>query len=435
MILRLLVCMPLALLNGVRWLRVAQREHYLAGRVSRFAWRWRVIGIGLPFRGTRPGPLAWTRRMKTLAAVFALVELVYISLGWGLAVVGVLFAPVLVDIALYITSPIENALGGRWVARAKKKLAAIRPTVVAITGSYGKTSTKGYVAHLVSGTRTVVATPGSFNNRLGLARSINENLAVGTEVFIAEMGTYGRGEIRAMCAWVQPKVAAITAIGPVHLERFGSEDRIVEAKSEIFERAEVAIVNADDPRLVTLDSGKRTVRTHATDPLVDLAPDSAAPTNVAVAIAIARELSVGDEVIASRLPSLPAAEHRLTVSRSPAGFTIIDDTFNANPASARRALEALQRHATEDGRRVVVTPGMYELGPRQRSENEAFGKAAAEIATDVVVVGRTNRAALRAGAPEAVVMRTRERAVEWVRANLGPGDVVVYVNDQPDHYP
>ena len=86
----------------------------------------------------------------------------------------------------------------------------------------------------------VVASPASFNNRAGLARTINEHLAPGTDVLVAEMGTYGPGEIRDMCRFVPPDIAAITAIGPVHLERMRSEDRITEAKSEIFERASVA---------------------------------------------------------------------------------------------------------------------------------------------------------------------------------------------------
>ena len=435
--LRLALGMALVALNGVRWLRVAQREHYLPGRVTRVAWWWRFVGLGLGFRGRRPGPLAWTRRLRTIAAVWAVLSLVLVAASWPTAALAVVGAPLLVDAALFVTAPIERRLGEKWVRAARRRLDAVRPTVVAITGSYGKTSTKGYVAHLVSPVRSVVATPGSFNNRLGLARAINENLVPGTEVFVAEMGTYGPGEIRDLCEWCPPRVAAITAIGPVHLERFRTEERIVTAKAEIFERAEVAVLNGDDPRLAklapTLD--KRVVTVHATDALVDLAPPGAPPTNVAVAIAIARELGVGDDTLRARVPTLPVADHRLTQSTSDKGFTIIDDTFNANPAGTRLALSALARSATPDGRRVVVSPGMYELGPRQAEENTAFARAAAEAATDVLIVGRTNRAALRAGAPQARRFSTREQAVGWVRDNLGHGDVVVYVNDHPDHYP
>jgi UDP-N-acetylmuramoyl-tripeptide--D-alanyl-D-alanine ligase len=120
-----------------------------------------------------------------------------------------------------------------------------------------------------------------------------------------------------------------------------------------------------------------------------------------------------------------------------AGVVVIDDTYNANPAGARAALAALSRRGS--GRRVVVTPGMIELGPRQYEENSAFAAKAAEVATDLVIVGRTNRRALLEGAAggrvSVNVVDSRDEAVAWVRSTLESGDVVVYENDLPDHYP
>ena len=113
--------------------------------------------------------------------------------------------PVLVDLACAVTGPFERLAVGTYVRRARERLREVAPTVVAITGSYGKTGTKGYVAHLVAGTKTVVASPASFNNRAGLARAVNENLVDGTEVFVAEMGTYGPGEIAELCSWLRPR--------------------------------------------------------------------------------------------------------------------------------------------------------------------------------------------------------------------------------------
>jgi UDP-N-acetylmuramoyl-tripeptide--D-alanyl-D-alanine ligase len=250
------VCSSVA--AGLRWLRVAQREHYLPGSVTRFAVRWwglganRLLAVAValgvvlsrrsPLAGvvgslavaTRPvglsiigrtAPLVWTRRLRTLAAVWAVLHLAVVGIGtlvgWTVpvAVAAAALVPVLVDAALAVTAPLEDRWAQPYVRRAEAKLKQVRPTVVAITGSYGKTSTKGYVAHLVAGTKQVVPTPHSFNNRAGLARAINEHLALGTEVFVAEMGTYGRGEIAELCRFVPPDIAVITAIGPVHLER------------------------------------------------------------------------------------------------------------------------------------------------------------------------------------------------------------------------
>jgi UDP-N-acetylmuramoyl-tripeptide--D-alanyl-D-alanine ligase len=120
------------------------------------------------------------------------------------------------------------------------------------------------------------------------------------------------------------------------------------------------------------------------------------------------------------------------------GVTVIDDTFNANPAGAAAALSLLARHGA-GGRRVVVTPGMVELGGDQDRENEAFARAAAAVATDVLIVQRTNRAPLQrgaaGGAASVMLVDTREDAVAWVREHLGPGDAVLYENDLPDHFP
>jgi UDP-N-acetylmuramoyl-tripeptide--D-alanyl-D-alanine ligase len=140
--------------------------------------------------------------------------------------------------------------------------------------------------------------------------------------------------------------------------------------------------------------------------------------------------------------------HRLEAGRSPAGFAVLDDTYNSNPSGAREALAALVAQPVAPGasaepgsrRLVVVTPGMVELGRRQAEENRAFASAAALAATDLVVVGRTNRRALVAGStvPDGATVHlvaNREKAVAWVRANLAAGDVVLYENDLPDHYP
>jgi len=512
-----LACAP----AGLRWLRVAQREHYLAGSATRFAarwWRvtplngtlaaaivatavlsvwWPLVGVaaaagvaagpvGLSLKG-RTSPLAWTRRLRTLALVWGLLEVVVVVVGVVLgpaapvAVLAALAVPLLVDLACLVTGPVERRLGTRFVDEARARLARVDPTVVAVTGSYGKTSTKGHIAHLVRPSRTVVATPASFNNRAGLARAINEHLADGTEVFVAEMGTYGPGEIADLCRWCPPDVSVITAIGPVHLERFGTEERIVEAKSEILAAADDVVLAVDDPRLAALADraeagGKRVRRCSATDSRADVSvvrhdewhpqvsvladgdllaehvplPTGVQPSNLACAIAVALVLGVEPEAIGERLADLPPVDHRLQAVRSASGVTILDDTYNSNPAGAAEALVALGGLAPAGGpgkaagpdRLVVVTPGMVELGSRQFEENRRFAAATADVADHLVIVGRTNRRALLAGAGsvagspmQVTLVDHREQAVAWVRQHLGPGDAVLYENDLPDHYP
>ncbi len=511
---------------GLRWLRVAQREHYESRSCGRFAVRWwlsttpgnRVLSaigvggvlgsalwppaalataavvaagpIGLGLAG-RTKPLAWTRRLRVLAGIWAAEQVVWFSLAaWAGTVlapvgaiagaVGAIGVPLLMDLALGLSSPIESKAAAGWVDKAAAKLKRLSPQVVGITGSYGKTTTKGYVAHLCAKKYSVLASPASFNNALGLARTVNEHLLGGTELLVAEMGAYRRGEIAALCEWMRPTIGVVTALGPVHLERFGSEEATAQAKSELPNSAEVAVVSQSHPALVKMTesleaTGKRVWRcSDRPDPSAsviamrsgdrlliearppvgaphhqevfkaDLECPSGAPSNIACAVATALELGVDWDQIVSLIPTLPTAAHRLERQVSPAGVVVLDDTYNSNPAGARLALAALSESGSPDGRKVLVTPGMVELGPRQAAENEALGRYAAGVATHLVIVGLTNKRALAQGARrateegakmEVILVSSRPKAVEWVREHLGEGDAVLYENDLPDHFP
>lgn len=500
---------------GIKWLRVVQREHYLPGSVLTMYLLWArssplnlalgalpflaavmsvtlqqptlalVIGsvglavfpVGLSVRG-RSSKLAWTSRLWRLAILGTVLTIMaallfqevegLLTRGRGdamlLNVLTIAAFIGLLEVAVRVTEPLERRLSQPFVDEASKTLARIKPIVVGVTGSYGKTSTKGYVRDLVDGTLRVVASPASFNNRMGLSRAVNEHLPGDAQVFIAEMGTYGPGEIADLCRWLPPNIAVITAIGPVHLERFKTEANIVAAKSEILEPASMVVLNVDHPALREL-ADRITDKTiwrcgigeQATDVRVrpgdegglDLIVQGTSigmvktpgifAANLACAIAVALELGVDPALIVTRSEGLESPPHRQTVSVGSSGFTIIDDTFNANPAGAARALVVLAAHGGPEARRVVVTPGMVELGSRQVDENVLFAAAAAAVADDVVVVGNTNRRALKegtsSGSASVIVVRARRQAVEWVRSNLGPGDVVLYENDLPDHYP
>jgi UDP-N-acetylmuramoyl-tripeptide--D-alanyl-D-alanine ligase len=486
-------------LAAIRWLRVAQREHYLAGSVTRFAVRWwvgvmpnplalvvgvvaAVIGfqwwpagvgaiallaaapIGLGLKG-RSSPLAWTARLERVAALAGVLTVATLvpSALFGVAPLVVLAVPVIIDLSLALLSPLERKMGDQWVEKAARGLERSGARVVAITGSYGKTSTKVMAAHLLSGLASTVASPASFNNRMGLARSINEGLAPGTEIFVAEMGIYGPGEIADLCSWIPPEVGVMTAIGPVHLERMKTEEAIAEAKREILARVRVGVINIDHPLLARIADEESTrievIRCSSAGSVVtgDVHADPVSGRvtvggtdigsfdhtalhagNVACAVGIVVALGLDPALVSERLATIPPAPNRQVASISASGFTIIDDTFNSNPSGARSALARLA--ATRAVRRVLVTPGMVELGPIQERENRALAREAGSIVTDLVVVGRTNRAALLAGAEEAgltsvIVVGTREEAVEWVRQNLAAGDAVLYENDLPDHFP
>jgi UDP-N-acetylmuramoyl-tripeptide--D-alanyl-D-alanine ligase len=502
-----------------RWLRVLQREHYEPSAMLMFLGRWTAPPIapakathslrnrrpltlsawlfiafvvaliidtqshghlkvllvvvtalygyfapqGLTMKG-RTSPLVWTRRLRTTAIVAATIAVIIVavvatrSAVMFPALLIVWAVPPLLDVTTRLLRPFEKRNARKFIAKASARLARVHPRVIAITGSYGKTSTKNHLADILRPDGTTVATPKSFNNQAGLSRAINEGLIDGTTNFIAEMGTYGVGEIAALCEWCPPSISIITAIGPVHLERMKSIETIERAKFEITEKATTVIVNVDDDRLAQWPKrlmGKKVVtasslssnahvRVRVDGPTWGIevggqkigqvpAPVGVQPSNVACAIAAALELGVPLEEISRRCVFTPVA-NRLQSAQAGSGVWVIDDTFNANPASAMAALRVLESLEVE-GRRVVVTPGMIELGDRQWAENARFADVVRERGFELVVVGRTNAAALLEGDHDARRFDFRDEAVSWVRANLVAGDAVLYLNDLPDHYP
>jgi UDP-N-acetylmuramoyl-tripeptide--D-alanyl-D-alanine ligase len=500
-----------------RWLRVLQREHYDPSSLLRFLARWSsptlptakgfqrahprrpftlthlllvvmaltivlraydalavaagAYGLfcpwGLSIRGTTSA-LNWTRRLRTTALLAGGFSVLVAVLGafsaqpfLGAAIM-VLAVPPVLDLATRLLRPIEDRKAQKFVDQAVQRLEHVRPRVVAITGSYGKTSTKNYLSTLLGPDQAVVASPRSYNNRAGLSRAINENLAEGTRIFIAEMGTYGPGEIRELTSWCRPDVAVVTAIGPVHLERMKTLDVVEAAKREITERASIVVLNVDDARLRTWVAplraqGTRVVTTGSTSDGVDArvlvegghwtlvvegtnlgsldAVVGVQPTNLACAMGAALALGVDAKSFLERARALTPVANRLNVVTAPSGVVVVDDTFNANPASAQAALAVLSSLELT-GRRVVVTPGLVELGSEQHSENLRLAQRIAGVPAELVAVGRTNIAALATGyerRPQR--FDHRDEAVAWVRQSLVPGDGVLYLNDLPDHYP
>jgi len=493
-----------------RWWRVAQRVQYLPGETLRVERLWvsrrpftivlwgvsvavalvgvfsATIGVPelvwflpvaplvamwapwrLPIRGVTKH-LAVTGRLVRLALVtvffVALVGAVaVVFLGPAGMLVPILLLALLVDAGTTVMWPVERLAQRKFLNQAKEKLQRINPQIVAITGSYGKTSTKGYVAHLVSTKYSVLASPASFNNMMGLSKSVNEKLTPGTEVFVAEMGMNAEGRIRELVNHFPPYISAITVIGEAHMERLGSKEAIFRAKSEITENASVVVLPVDQPELVGLADTCRsrgtivvTVSAEGLDADVSIDPEAGVvrygpdalpetiqleglthPVNVAVALGIAWALDIPAELAIPQTHTLPVAAHRTEVAETENGVAIIDDTYNSNPLGAKRAVEAAAALAADRGGRFfVVTPGMVELGPVQVERNRHLGELVSELGGQLVAVGLTNRRALVDGGGDLTqTFLTRNQAVRFVTETATELDVILYENDLPDHYP
>jgi UDP-N-acetylmuramoyl-tripeptide--D-alanyl-D-alanine ligase len=458
-----------------------------------------VVTLKSPKPAPRKKPLVYTGRARRLLAVsvalallvfwFGFVAISYLARAFGLnpdyapgfavllmALISIHAAPFVSIAANLALAPVQATINASYRVRAARKLRRFGPMVVGITGSYGKTSTKYFTEALMESRFRVLKTRASFNTILGVCRAINEELGPEHQVLIVEMGAYRRGEIRDMARLTKPHIGVLTAIGPQHLERFGSIETIEKAKFELLEALApdgIAVVNNDDPRVRRLADTHTlpNLRRYGIDPSngpLDLAaqdithgPDGLSFTlverngtqtpvetrligrhnvsNILAAASVARADGVTWREIAGAIGRLQPVPHRLEVHTGADGVTIVDDAYNSNPVGAFNALDAVAEFKT--GRKVLVTPGMVELGVEQDSWNEKFGAKAAETCDFVILVGSRQTAPIRRGlegagfaADRVTSVRSLNDGLEALKGIVRAGDVVLFENDLPDLY-
>jgi UDP-N-acetylmuramoyl-tripeptide--D-alanyl-D-alanine ligase len=445
-------------------------------------------------------PLRWTARARRLGIVTFTLIMIALLLAitlvlaaipdWKLRVLAthavgfaiVIAMPVWLMVANLTLYPLEWGLRQVYVRRARRVFQRIDPFVIGITGSYGKTTTKHFLHGILSQRHRVYITPKSYNTVMGICLAINNDLAddYQTEVFVSEMGAYVPGEIARICRLTPPNISIVTAVGPQHLERFGSIANIVKAKYEIVAALPhdgIAIFNWDNVHvremasrgypdnriLVSADPGigvAEGVRFIATDihetvagmtfTLADTSTGEHCPvqtsihgrhnvTNLLLAAATAVAMGMRLADVARAISHLAPADSRLDVRPAAGGITIINDSYSANPDGARSALAVLGLHQT--GERLLITPGMVELGPLHDTENHRLGLEAAEVCTRVTLVGPGRTAPIHRGLldagfdPERILtVETLSEAVADYQARLKAGDAVLFLNDLPDTY-
>jgi UDP-N-acetylmuramoyl-tripeptide--D-alanyl-D-alanine ligase len=447
-------------------------------------------------------PLVFTARARRLfvaalaipALVLVLAAIVVLAgapawvaaaIGTATAIGGIVAAPELLFAADTAVKPIQQLDNRRFVRRAQQKLAEIDPLVVGITGSFGKTTTKACVAAVAELRGPAYATPASYNTYLGVVRAINEGLTARHRTLIAEMGAYRLGDVAELCDLVHPKIGVLTAIGPAHLERFGSLDAIEQAKGELAEGLPpdgTFITTADDERClratertaarVILFSAAGSDRADLWAEQIEMAEGTTRFTlrrraregaaagdggfeevtvrskllgrhnvaNLLAAASVGTALDLPLDAIGRALSRVTPPAHRLApIINRQAGIVVIDDAYNSNPVGAAAALEVLGAH--EAGRRLLVTPGMVELGDREAEENERFGTHAAAVCDLVVLVGEERSKPIRAGLTAAAfpderihVVANSSEAEALLAKTTRRGDVVLFENDLPDLY-
>ncbi len=445
-----------------------------------------VLAVGcavMELRRKYKKPLVFTARARRIYAVAAVLSAAAIAAAgaaggvrWCLpaALAAAVCAPLSVAAAVVLLSPVERAIN-RWYYNDARRILESMPDlkIIGITGSYGKTSTKHYLYRILSEKYNVLMTPGSYNTTLGVIRTVREQLRPYHEVFLVEMGAKQRGDIREICELVHPTIGIVTSVGEQHLESFGSIENVQATKFELVDALPadgMAVLNDDFEYVASrrVENVRRVFRyTHGergrdfsfevksysaaetlfevkgpqdeVQPLATSIVGSYNLSNIVAGYIVARELGVDAAAIRYAVGNIEQVEHRLNMKRTAGGVTVIDDAFNSNPHGAQMALEVLS--GMKGGRRVVVTPGMIELGRRQEHHNRELGRRMASSCDWAIVVGEYNRAAIVEGLREGgfdegriYLAPTFADATARLATLLAAGDAVLYENDLPDTF-
>jgi len=390
-----------------------------------------------------------------------------VALIWILAFA----SPLLTYICWAVTLPIEKAFSRWYINDAKRILKQHKNLkVIGITGSYGKTTTKFILTRILSEKYNVVCTPHSFNTPMGVVRTIREKLQPQTQIFVCEMGAKNIGDIKEICDIVNPDYALITSVGPQHLETFKSVDNVFKTKFELADavlaKNGMVLANfdsdgintrADSKSIISYGTGSSFTYTaenvisgrNGSEFNITLGEEKLKLTsrllgmhsivNITGAIGLAHTLGVSAEDIKYAVASLKPTEHRLEMKSSVKGSVMIDDAYNSNPEGCIEAVKVLG--SFEGMQKVIITPGLIELGEKEYECNYNLGLEAAKICDIIIFVGK-NRSKPMTDAVNSTNFNTEKlfvassfnEAMEIYSKFADNNTVVLLENDLPDNY-
>lgn len=385
------------------------------------------------------------------------------------------YQPIIVGWANTLVKPIENSINMGFYKNAQSKIKAREDlTVVGITGSFGKTSTKFIVGTILEERFNVLNTPESYNTPMGLSKVINNDLNAENEIFIAEMGAKVIGEIKEVAQLAQPKIGIITSIGPVHIETFKNIDNIMKTKYELIEELPadgIAVFNYDNEHIKKLaDKTFKEKILYGLENVEDLdiyadeiqvselgssftlrdkEGNSIRCTtkllgrhniyNILAGACVSKALGLSFEEISKGISKIQPIPHRLNIIDPGTGIIIIDDAFNSNPIGAKAALEVLGEF--KEGRKIIVTPGMIELGAMEVEANREFGNNIGKVCDYVILMGKIRTQPIYDGLmdvnynPDNIfIVNNLDEATIQIGKLAKPKDVILFENDLPDNY-
>lgn len=377
-------------------------------------------------------------------------------------------------VAKIVNTPVERLVYKKFYRQSQKKLKSMpNLKVIGITGSYGKTSSKNILANILNTKYIARPTPKNLNTEYGLMITINNHLDKFDDILIAEMGAYKQGEIKTLCDMVHPKYGILTSIGTAHLESFGSEENIQKTKFELIESLPtdgIAILNLDDKkqREYELKNDIKVIWIGINEKKADVVATNIKSTNkgskfdikfksdkklypfetkllgnnniynILASVALGHELGMKIEELQQGVRKVKSIEHRLELKQI-GNIYMIDDAYNSNPVGAKSALDVLDMM---DGTKVVVTPGMVELGEKQDEYNKEFGKQIAKVADYVILIGEKITKSINEGLIESgydkekiYILNDVTKAYPLIESLKKKKDIyALFENDLPDNY-
>lgn len=427
-------------------------------------------------------PLVFTSRVKRLYCTAIIILVVLFSLyaifrrnniGRAATLISFMLSsltPVLSVLTKLINSPLENLIGRHYINDAKRILKSYNNLkIIGITGSYGKTTTKFILNRILSEKFNTVCTPQSFNTPFGVVRTVREHLKPQTQIFICEMGAKKTGDIKEICDIVNPDFGIITSVGEQHLDTFKSVDNVFGTKFELYnavmKKSGICLANIDSEgisarkdkceKAVFFGEGTEyfadNIRYSPAGSTFDLhlGGDTVTVTtkllgkhsvsDILASAALAHILGVSADDIKCAVGRLEATEHRLELKPFKNGSLLIDDAYNSNPEGCLEAVRVLG--SFEGMKKVIITPGLIELGDREYDCNYALGLEAAKYCDIIILVGK-NRSVPMADAIRTTdfnkdnlyVVSSFKEAMGVYAPLCDKNSVVLLENDLPDNY-
>ena len=362
--------------------------------------------------------------------------------------------------------PIEFGIRKYYINDAKKILKKMpNLIVIGVTGSYGKTSVKNFLVKTLDTKYEVLATPKNYNTTMGVVKTIREELKPIHQVFICEMGATKIGDIKEICNIVNPKIGIITAIGPQHLESFKTIDNIIKTKFELYDSVKsnggMTFLNYDNEYLSKqnraniltyginnekLDYNSYNLKSSSIGLSFSIKNINFKTNligrhnivNITGAIAVASHLEIPLERLIPRIREIKSVEHRLQLM-SKGNINIIDDAYNSNPVSSKSAIDTLSEF---EGIKIIVTPGLIELGSEGEKYNFEFGEYMCDVCDYIFIVNSTISKYVINGInsrkfnkDKIFVVDTPQEAVKQImNFALNEKITVLLENDLPDNY-